>query len=52
MSEVPFPPMTSFILLPLLHIEYAYTVYLFTQGKGGGELTREKARRAIVNKAG
>jgi hypothetical protein len=45
--------MTSFILLPLLHIEYGKKGYLVTQGKGGGgELTREKARRAIVNKAG
>jgi hypothetical protein len=31
-----------------------YTAYLFTQGKGEGEgeLTREKARGATVNKAG
>ncbi len=29
-----------------------HTVYLFTQGKGGGEsLTREKGRGAIVHKA-
>jgi hypothetical protein len=29
-----------------------YTVYLFTQGREGGELTREKVRGAIVHKAG
>jgi len=33
---------------PPLHNVFVYTVYLFTQGRGGGgELTREKARRAI-----
>jgi hypothetical protein len=29
-----------------------YPVYLFTQGRGGGELTREKVKEAIVHKAG
>ncbi len=41
----PYPP-------PPLHTEYVYNkVYLF-KGKGGVELTSEKARRAIVSKAG
>jgi hypothetical protein len=31
---------------------YIYTAYLFTQGRGGGELTGEKIRDAIVHKAG
>ncbi len=38
---------------PPLHSVYVYTVYIFTQGKGGGESsTREKLRRATVHKAG
>jgi hypothetical protein len=32
--EVPSPPMTP-ILPPPLHFVYVYTVYLFTQGRGG-----------------
>ncbi len=36
-----------------IHTEYVYTVYLFTQGKGGGAgWTREKVRGATVQKAG
>ncbi len=32
---------------------YVYTLYLFTQGRGGGrEQTREKVRGALVHKAG
>jgi hypothetical protein len=40
--------------LPLTHcIRVVYTtLYLFTQGRGGGELTREKVRGAILHKAG
>jgi hypothetical protein len=45
LSEAPFTP-------PLTHCVYVYTVYLFTQGGGGVELTREKVRGAIVHKAG
>ncbi len=43
---LPPPPYTLFIL-------YVYTLYLFTQGRGGGvvELTREKVRGATVHKA-
>jgi hypothetical protein len=42
----PFPPMT-----PYSPPHYTlYTVYLLTQGRGkGGELTREKVKRAIVH---
>ncbi len=53
LSEVLSPPMTPYY--PPLHTVYVYTVYLFIQGKGeegGGELTREKVRGAIVHKAG
>jgi hypothetical protein len=51
-SEAPSPPMTPYF--PPLHTVYVYTVYLFTRGRGegGGELTREKVRGAIVYKAG
>jgi hypothetical protein len=51
LSEVPSPSMAP---KSLLHTAYVYTVYLFTQGKGGeGRLTREKkVRGAIVHKAG
>jgi hypothetical protein len=31
---------------------YVYRVYLFTQGRGGESLTREKGRGAAVHKAG
>ncbi len=37
---------------PPLHTVYVHTVYIFTQGGGGGELTRETVRGAIVNNAG
>jgi hypothetical protein len=41
-------------IFPLLHKGYVYTVYLFTQERGGegGELTKVKVRGAIVHKAG
>jgi hypothetical protein len=34
----------------LLYIVYVYKAHLFTQRRGGGELTREKVREAIVHK--
>ncbi len=37
--------------IPLMNPPYVYTVYLFTQGRGG-ELIRELHRGAIVHKAG
>jgi hypothetical protein len=38
---------------PLTHCVYVYTVYLFTQGRGGGGCgIREKVRGATVHKAG
>jgi hypothetical protein len=38
LSEAPTPPMTPPVYSAPLHIEYVYTV--FTQGRGGGELTQ------------
>ncbi len=51
LSEAPFPPMTPCSPSPL-HTVYVYTIYLFTQGGGGGgrELTREKVRGATIYK--
>jgi hypothetical protein len=50
LSEAPFPPMTPCSPSPL-HTVYVYTIYLFTQGRGGGrELTREKVRGATIYK--
>jgi hypothetical protein len=50
LSEAPSSPMTPYSPPPHTHV---YTVYLFTQGRGGGrELTREKVRGAIVHKPG
>ncbi len=42
------PPITPYPPPPPTHV---YTVYLFTQGRGGGELTRDKVTGAIVHKA-
>jgi hypothetical protein len=52
LSEAPSPLMT-FILHPLytLYTCIQYT-YSHREGVTGGELTREKVRRAIVHKAG
>jgi hypothetical protein len=49
LSEAPSPPVT--LIPPSLHTVYVYTVYLFTQGRGG-ELTKDKVRGAIVHKGG
>jgi hypothetical protein len=46
LSEAPSPPMNPHY--PPFDTVYVCTVYLFTQG----ELTREKVRGAIVQKAG
>jgi hypothetical protein len=45
--EVLSPPMTLYS--PTV---YVYTVYLFTHGRGGGVLTKEKVRGAIAHKTG
>jgi hypothetical protein len=38
---------------PPLHTVYVYTIYLFTQGRGGGRVEPEiKVRGATVHKAG
>ncbi len=50
LSEAFSPPLTEYH--PPFHTVYVCTVYLFTQGGGGGELTRKKVRGAAVHKAG
>jgi hypothetical protein len=53
LSEAPSRPMTPNPPPPPIHTVYAYTVYLFTQGRGEeGELTREKVTGAMLHKAG
>jgi hypothetical protein len=42
------PPLL--ILPPPFHTVYVYNIHLFTQGRGGGELTREKVREAMFTK--
>jgi hypothetical protein len=37
LSEAPSPPPILAHTPPSLHTVYVYTIYLFTQGKGGGE---------------
>ncbi len=38
--------------MPNVTVLYACIQYAYSQGKGRGELTREKVRGAIVHKAG
>ncbi len=54
MFYLPEDPPLLLHLPPPLHIVYVFTVYLFTQGRGGGggKLTREKVKEAIAHKAG
>jgi hypothetical protein len=57
LSEAPSPPLTPYSPPPYtLYTVRARTLYsilyLFTQGRGGGGLTRDKVRGATVHKAG
>ncbi len=53
LSEAPSPPMTSSPYTMYTCIQYVqYTYSHMEGGQGGGELTREKVRGAIVYKAG
>jgi hypothetical protein len=50
LSEAPSPPMTPY---PPLFTLYTCIQYIYSHREGGrGELTREKVRGAIVQKAG
>jgi hypothetical protein len=55
LSEAPSPPMAPYPSLPL-HTVYVHTVLIHTgkgeEGRGGGELTREKVGGTTVHKAG
>ncbi len=46
LSESPCPPMTPYSRP--LHTVYVYTVYLFTQGRGGGKLTNSSQNRSKI----
>jgi hypothetical protein len=52
MSEAPFPPMTPYSLPPLTHCIRKYSILSGIDREGGGELSREKVRGAVVHKAG
>ncbi len=55
LSEAPSPPMTPYPSPPYTLytcIQYTYSHKEKGGGVGGGELTREKVRGAIVHKAG
>jgi hypothetical protein len=49
LSEAPSPPMTPYTPRYTL---YACILHTYSHREGGGELTREKVRGAIVHKAG